>query len=568
MTVKYPNKISNAARALVRDTARYLRITPKQLMALHTQVSLKDAKYAKGCFVACCLSLEYTETSALRTLLQISDKRLLIEGLVADDPRYALVFDTINLLVLKSAAQFFVALPPPSIPMPHVIEMDMLFGNITPDVPAAAPIEDPLFDLNLEEPVTDYGAPEAVEVRVGRPTLKWNDDQSKAIKAVLEWFKSKTRNPIFRLFGYAGTGKTSMAKEIAWNIEDSGSKTILFAAYTGKAASRLRTKGCSNACTIHSILYRPRIDPDTGKIVGVAVNRESPLADADLLVIDEASFINEEMALDLLSFGVPILCLGDPAQLPPIKGNGYFINARPDIMLTEIERVVADNPLIWLATRVRKQLKIKPGKYGDSIVLPRYAEVTDEMVLDHEQILVGSNTTRQALNRRYRKLHGKFDQDTVFPVKGDLLMCSKNNHENGLLNGTLWHCSTPTIELIRTLKDPNNPKAGTVKTRIEGLRLKLRSLDMFDANGKPLIVNTVCSTHHFDTNLPKPGWRDIAGTDAFMFGCPITVHKAQGSEYESVLVVDESSLFGEDAPKHQYTAITRASDRVTFKLTY
>ena len=539
-------------------------------MALHTQVSLKDAKYAKGCFAACCLSLEYTETSALRTLLQASDKRLLIEGLVVDDPRYSLVFDAIDLLILKPAAQFFVALPPPSIPMPHVIEMDMLFGNDKPPAPTAAPIEDQLFDLDLEveEPPADFGSPDAVEVRIGRPTLKWNDDQSRAIKAVIEWYKSKTRNPIFRLFGYAGTGKTSMAKEIAWNLEAGGAKTILFAAYTGKAASVLRSKGCTNACTIHSILYRPRIDPDTGKIVGVAVNRESPLADADLLVIDEASFINEEMALDLLSFGVPILCLGDPAQLPPIKGNGYFINARPDIMLTEIERAAADNPLIWLATRVRKKLLLNPGDYGDSLVLPAHADVTDEMILGHEQILVGSNTTRKALNRRYRKLTGKFDRDTVFPVKGDLLMCTKNNHENGLLNGTLWQCSTPTVELIRTLKDPNNPKAGTVKTRIEGLRFKLRSLDMFDANGKPLIVNTVCSTHHFDTNLPKPSWRDIAGTDAFMFGLPITVHKAQGSEYESVLVVDESSLFGEDAPKHQYTAITRASDRVTFKLTY
>src|SRR5437016_13861869 len=79
--------------------------------------------------------------------------------------------------------------------------------------------------------------------------------QDSALKAVADWLKAKPGKngtpPIFRLFGYAGTGKTTLARHIADGV-DGGVK---FAAFTGKAALVMRNKGCDNASTIHSMIY-------------------------------------------------------------------------------------------------------------------------------------------------------------------------------------------------------------------------------------------------------------------------------------------------------------------------
>ncbi len=276
--------------------------------------------------------------------------------------------------------------------------------------------------------------------------------------------------------------------------------------------------------------------------------------------------VDEEMAMDLLSFGIPILVLGDPKQLKPIKGEGYFVQSTPDSMLTIVERTALDNPLTYLATRARKGLRIKPGTYGETIVLSHDQPIPDHYIMDSDQIIVGMRNTRDAFNRRYRMLNGKHDLDTVFPVKGDRLMCLKNNKDTGVLNGTTWTCTQPKISNIRTLVDHRRPALGYEETKIEGLHFKVRSHDMFDLVGDPLIVNTVCSAHHFDVNLPAPPWREIAGTDQWGFGYACSVHKAQGSQWDVGLLVDQSDVFRDQQQEHLYTGITRIAKRGYIKL--
>lgn len=401
-----------------------------------------------------------------------------------------------------------------------------------------------------------------------RPSVPWNDQQDHAFKEVFKWLATPAlrRNPVFRLFGWAGTGKTTMAREIAFNVE-SGEHgitrgSVVYAAYTGKAASVLRAKCCTGATTLHSLIYKPKIDQITGQIIGYDLNVESPLHTAALLIVDEVSMVDQEMAHDLLSFGAPILVLGDPDQLKPIKGTGYFTAVAADVMLTNIERQARDNPIIWLATQARQGLPIKPGRYGDSIVY-RGRQISDEDLVGHDDVLVGMNKTRQALIRRHRRLSGHWYADSEFPQKGERLICLKNNKNNGLLNGTMWDCSEPEMRTIMRAVDPKNPKLGFEDTNIMGLHFKVRSRDQFDANGDPLIVNTVCSAHMFDRNLPEPPWRDIRGTDQFDFGVVKTVHKAQGSQENRVLVCDESGVFTDQQTNHLYTAITRAVTSVT-----
>src|SRR3979411_1147533 len=79
--------------------------------------------------------------------------------------------------------------------------------------------------------------------------------QDAALTAASDWFKAQRgRASIFRLFGYAGTGKTTLAKHIAEGVDGE----VKFAAFTGKAALVMRNKGCDNASTIHSLIYRAR----------------------------------------------------------------------------------------------------------------------------------------------------------------------------------------------------------------------------------------------------------------------------------------------------------------------
>src|ERR1700741_4644410 len=175
----------------------------------------------------------------------------------------------------------------------------------------------------------------------------FSPQQDIALKAVAKWLKSKPGRgntpPIFRLFGYAGTGKTTLAKHIAEGVDGK----VLFAAFTGKAACVMRAKGCSGASTIHSLIYRARESGE--QVPNFDLWQDAPASKAKLIIIDECSMVDAELGRDLMSFGVPLLVLGDPAQLPPIQGGGFFTDAKPDAMLTEVHRQAQGDPILKLS---------------------------------------------------------------------------------------------------------------------------------------------------------------------------------------------------------------------------
>jgi len=163
--------------------------------------------------------------------------------------------------------------------------------------------------------------------------MKFSTEQENALQAVQQWLK-KGQSPVFKLFGYAGAGKTTLARHIAENADGE----VAFGAFTGKAAYVMRNKGCTDATTIHSLIYRPTSDDDESDGPSFTIRRDAPASKADLIIIDECSMVDEDLGRDLLSFGNPVLVLGDPAQLPPVKGGGFFTENEPDFMLTEIHR--------------------------------------------------------------------------------------------------------------------------------------------------------------------------------------------------------------------------------------
>jgi exodeoxyribonuclease V len=362
--------------------------------------------------------------------------------------------------------------------------------------------------------------------------MSWSPQQDAALKAVRAWLRQRQAPQVFRLFGYAGTGKTTLAKELAEGLKG----TVLYGAFTGKAALVLRRKGCTGASTIHSMIYQVD-DEQEGWQPSFKLNQLSPVREASLVIIDECSMVDEELGKDLLSFGTPVLVLGDPAQLPPVRGAGFFTSAKPDVMLTEVHRQARDNPIIAMSMTIREGGRWERGTYGSSRVVAR-ADIDAPQILAADQVLVGLNKTRRSFNARIRELRGR---DPALPEAGDRLVCLRNNKEKKLLNGGLWE-----VEEVKAADR-------------QAVRMLARSDDHIEAEPTDIYV----LRGFFDGREDDIPWDERRGTDEFTYGYALTCHKAQGSQWNDVVLFDESSSFPDCRAQHLYTAVTRAAERIT-----
>lgn len=449
----------------------------------------------------------------------------------------------------------------------------------------------------------DQDAPSAPVAAVAEG-LTLTPQQREAADKVATWYahyqsdQGLYGSQVFRLFGYAGTGKTSLARHL---VDELGVTNVIYSAFTGKAAYVLRRKDCADAQTIHSLIYLPaekarkklkeltdQLDRETNptereilqKLIRLEKERletpswilrspqETALTTASLLVVDEVSMVGEQMAADLLSFGVPILVLGDPAQLPPVEGGGYFINAEPDHLLTEVHRFALDSPVMRLATTVRGATVGQPGygivgADGDSGRVERMS-VAD--LLSFDQVLVGTNATRWQAIHLLRALRGQVGDE---PVPGDRLIVLANNPDMAMFNGQ-------QLTAREIAADPKRED-----------RLRITAQD--DEGELRTFATWRCGFAGLEGE--KDAKREgRGGVVAATFGHAITVHKAQGSQWSRVLVVDESGVFARIASKEKdrarrgagladrqraaqaghlagqrwlYTAITRAEHQVT-----
>lgn len=381
--------------------------------------------------------------------------------------------------------------------------------------------------------------------------MNLSPQQAQAYDAVGAWLKDPGKQ-VFYLAGYAGTGKTTIAKGLAGQLDGESA----FMAFTGKAASVLTRKGCP-ASTIHSSIYKLQ-RPDEVRLREIkeelkkgnnvealkkefaeksrpkfVLDREGSFVnDLDLIIVDEVSMVDEKLGLDLLSFGKKILVLGDPGQLPPVGGEGYFTKEKPDFLLTEIHRQAAGSPIITMATQVRQGQRLAYGKRGDSEVIRRFKA---DYMAPWDQIIVGRNTTRQEVNVKLR--YGS----PSCPQQGEKIICLRNNSEIGLLNGTQWTVA---------------------KVSDQGRFLDLEIVDIDRQDMEPLSL----SAHPFDANVRDMMPYERRAFNEFDYGYGITCHKSQGSQWNNVLVINEGYCFREDAAKWLYTAITRAAEKVTIAM--
>ena len=359
--------------------------------------------------------------------------------------------------------------------------------------------------------------------------------QDQALRAVADWLKAKPGKngtpPVFRLFGYAGTGKTTLARHIADGVDGA----VKFAAFTGKAALVMRNKGCDNASTIHSLIYRTRESGEEQP--SFELWDDAPASKAKLIVIDECSMVDAELGRDLMSFDCPLLVLGDPAQLPPIQGGGFFTNVEPDAMLTEVHRQAQDDPIVRMSMAVREGRTLDLGTFGESAVVRRDA-LDPDRVMQADQILVGRNNTRRSYNMRVRQ---KNNIEDPLPVAGDKLVCLRNNRKKALFNGGLWRVKSRAAS----------------KSKI--ITMRLSPDEEFGAKVTKVSVRADC----FGGGIEDITWEQRRPYDEFDYGYVLTVHKSQGSQWNDVVLFDESFAFQDSRARWLYTGITRAAKRLT-----
>ena len=247
------------------------------------------------------------------------------------------------------------------------------------------------------------------------------EEQKGAISEVTNWYKQKTK-PVYVIGGYAGVGKSSILPFITDEL-NIATREIKYCSFTGKAALVLIQKGLP-ATTIHGLIYDVKFDR-YGKPRFVLKTKRNE--DIKLIVIDEYSMINNKIMEDLLSLNIPILMLGDPGQLPPIGAANTYVT-RPDYLLKTIHRQAEGSEILMASYKIRNGESLDYFEGENLRVLPK-SDFSKEYAFWGDQILCGTNATRQHINRTMRKHLGRENNN---PVVGDKIICLKNDWSNCL----------------------------------------------------------------------------------------------------------------------------------------
>ena len=359
------------------------------------------------------------------------------------------------------------------------------------------------------------------------PTVLFPDQEAAA--AQIEAFLKAKEEPILRIAGEAGTGKTHLLAEMARRHPHA-----ILVAPTGKAATVLSARSGFFVSTIHSAIYNFRGLVDDQRRAGyknpVFSTKAGDDLDNALVFLDESSMVGRKVAHDLLDTGAIMCAFGDMGQLKPIGDKPFFTAA--DITLTEIRRQALESPIIRQAHRVRRGLPYEAD--GDFKVFPLGTPRADFLreLYQSDIALCYLNATRSWLNSMKRSLLGKEG-----PLKeGEPIMCLRNSDVpwGKLCNGE--------IVFVAQEQDPSLTPGG-IWVSVETGR------------GPQGPFHLPFTTFEGDEDFLTLQYED--GVIPFTVAYAATVHKSQGSEYQRVLLLDEYDRQSEKK-EFLYTGITRA----------
>ena len=387
--------------------------------------------------------------------------------------------------------------------------------------------------------------------------IELNTQQVHALYDIENWWTHQD-NQVYEISGAAGTGKTFLVNYFIDRIGLDSSE-VAFTAFAGKAAMQMARNGLP-AQTIHSLIYdhvkvldydangKIQVNPATGKplMKWEFVKKDKIFKNPKLIVVDEASMVNKALADDLLSFDVPLIALGDLNQLPPVIGNPVFLK-HPNYILTQIMRQAENDPIVWLSQRILNNQKLEYGTYGTSSVCSKSA-LNDYHLLNTDIVLTGTNKLRHKINELYRKdlLNiRKLD----LPQVGEKIICVKNDWTRSidnsifLMNGLAGYIDFIDIESYNGKELKIDFRPDFLQKKFKNIRLDYKKLfNMYGDNDRVDIFSKL---------------------NQFEFAYAITTHKSQGSQWDTVIYLDERSGWDPDTYKKlQYTAITRAKKAI------
>lgn len=341
-----------------------------------------------------------------------------------------------------------------------------------------------------------------------RPTL--TDEQRKIFHAVLG---NRKRHQVQSIGGYAGTGKTTIVAQL---IDDLHAYSVC--AFTGKAANVLRRKGV-NASTIHSLIYHPEQD---GKKVVFTRKERHEMSGVRGFIVDEASMVSEDVYNDLLSFDLPTIFVGDHGQLEPV-GSAMNVMKDPMYRLETVHRNAGE--IARFAEHLRCGFiasAFVPTEGKVAIV----RSVPDESLGNADQVICAYNRTRCEVNQKIRAMRG---HEGIIQV-GERVICLRNKRDAGLFNGMQGTVETVGVGVMDMKTD-------------EGY-----TIHDIDFDPKQFGQPKVREENHWQS-----------GISPFDYAYCVTTHKAQGDEFNKVIVYEQKSDLWEHK-RWAYTAASRAKE--------
>lgn len=361
--------------------------------------------------------------------------------------------------------------------------------------------------------------------------------------------------------GYAGSGKSTLVRFIVEAL-DVNEDSICYCAFTGKAAEVLRKKGNKNSLTLHKLLYESIPKPSGGFF-----RKPKTQLDYKIIVVDEVSMAPKTLIDLLFKHNVYVICLGDPGQLPPIdKNEDNHLLDHPHIFLDEIMRQAQESEIIRLTMKIREGESINYYDGKEVKIIP-YSELNTGVLQWGDQILTATNAKRQSINNQMRTLFGREGS----PVDGDKMICLRNywddfsENENPLINGTIGilENSYQTWRSIPSFVHGNIRRFDVLAGNliIPDINDKYQMVEM---DHQMILTGKKCCDWKLSYKLGqlKPKYGEIVPKE-FAFAYAITCHKAQGSEWNNVVVLEENFPF--DKNEHirwLYTACTRSSKKL------
>lgn len=387
------------------------------------------------------------------------------------------------------------------------------------------------------------------------------DKQAEGLKIALDRYNSGKKVTV--ISGYAGVGKTTLVKVIIDTLNVPKDR-VVYTSYTGKAAEVLRKKGNKNAMTLHRLLYRSVPRPD-----GTFFRQPLPKLNYDIVVVDECSMVPKTLMDLLMTHKVHIIALGDPFQLPPVnKNEDNHLLDNPHIFLNEIVRQAKNSEIIQLTMKIRNHEPVDYMQGKEVMIIPK-DELTTGMLQWADQILVGTNAVRTKINSEMRNILGFQGEE---PQDGEKLICLRNYwdeedcNESGdaLVNGTTGILSNSfyNYRMLPRWINVSNPKIELIQG--DFLPYGEEPFTNVEIDKKLITTGEKCVDTKTAYRLGK--LKQKLGNvipKEFDFAYAITCHRAQGSEWDKVLVIEERFPFDkEEHARWLYTACTRSSKKL------